>query len=378
MTTTSKIDWAAKMNEIGVRFAERAAENDERDSFVAEHYAVLKDYGALTAGVPGELGGGDASHADLCAMIRTLARHCSSTALALSMHTHLVGAMAYNWRAGNKAPEPMLRRLVAENLVLVSTGGSDWLAGSGKLEKVEGGYRLSGRKIFGSGSPVGDVLMTTGVYDDPKDGPTVFHFPVSMKAEGVKILDTWRVLGMRATGSHDIELTNVFVPDAAAGGVRRPAGKWHPAMHAVAIVALPIIYGAYLGIAESARDRAIAIARSSKKNKDETVLAIVAGEMETELATAQVAHASMVDIVVREKPGAAATHAALCRRTIVANAVVRTVEKAMELAGGASFYRATGLERLFRDVQAARYHPVPEKSQARLCGRIALGLDIDG
>ena len=60
-----------------------------------------------------------------------------------------------------------------------------------------------------------------------------------LKSEGVKVLDTWKVLGMRGTGSHDILLDGVFVPDAAAKGVRRPAGKWHPFMHTVALVALP-------------------------------------------------------------------------------------------------------------------------------------------
>ena len=50
----------------------------------------------------------------------------------------------------------------------MSSGASDWLSGSGKLEKVEGGFRMTGRKIFGSGAPAGDFLMTTGVYDDPE------------------------------------------------------------------------------------------------------------------------------------------------------------------------------------------------------------------
>src|SRR6185436_10811915 len=144
-----------------------------------------------------ELGGGGASHAELCGMIRELARHCGSTALAFSMHTHLIGAMSYMWRSGNKGPEPLLKRVAAENLFLVSTGGADWLAGSGKMEKVEGGFKLNGRKIFCSGVPAGDLMVTMGVYDDPKDGPTVYHFPVSLRAEGVKVLDTWKTLGMR-------------------------------------------------------------------------------------------------------------------------------------------------------------------------------------
>jgi acyl-CoA dehydrogenase len=45
---------------------------------------------------------------------------------------------------------------------------------------------------------------------------------------------------------------------------------------------------------------------------------------------------------------------------------------------GAALYHSTGLERLFRDVQGARYHPLQEKAQQRYAGRMALGLDIDG
>jgi alkylation response protein AidB-like acyl-CoA dehydrogenase len=367
-------DWAGVMRQLGEDFATRAAEHDEADSFVAENYAALKASGAMAAGVPAELGGGDASHAELCAMIRELAHHCSSTALAFSMHTHLVATLAYLWRAGNKGPEGMLRRVAAENLVLVSTGGSDWLMGSGRLEKVEGGFRLSGRKIFASGAHAGDVLMTTGVYDDPTDGPTVIHFPVPLRSEGVRILDTWKVLGMRGSGSHDIELDSVFVPDAAAAGVRRPVGKWHPFMHTAALVALPVFYSAYLGVAEGARDRALQLAQ---RRRDDVLVTVSVGEMENQLVTAQLAHASMVQMAATQKPGTDTTVAAICRRTILVNALIACVQKALEVAGGAGFYRSSGLERAFRDVQGARYHPIPEKMQTRLTGRVLLGLSID-
>jgi acyl-CoA dehydrogenase len=234
---------------------------------------------------------------------------------------------------------------------------------------------MTGRKAFGSGVPGGDVLMTTGIYDDPKDGPTVFHFPLPLKAEGVKVLDTWKVLGMRGTGSHDVQLESVFVPDAAMAGVRRAPGKWHPFMHIVCMVAFPVFYAAYLGTAEAARDMALRIAQ---RKKEDPLVAVLVGEMENQLVTAQLAHASLVDFAAREKPGPASSSAALCRRTILATAAVKTVEKAMEVAGGVGFYRSSGLERLFRDIQAARYHPLPEKPQARLTGRVLLGLDIDG
>src|SRR5256885_14137948 len=98
MTTTRKIAGGGVRHELGPAFAERAAEHDEHDSFVAENYARLKERGAYTAGIPAALGGGDASHAELCAMIRALARPCSATGLALSMHTHPIGAPPHLWR----------------------------------------------------------------------------------------------------------------------------------------------------------------------------------------------------------------------------------------------------------------------------------------
>jgi acyl-CoA dehydrogenase len=367
-------DWASLIKELGREFSTRAAEHDRDDSFVAENYATLREHRAFAAGVPAELGGGGASHAELCAMVRELARNCGSTGLAFAMHTHLVGTMAYVWRSGNKAPEPMLRRVAAENLVLISTGASDWLAGSGKLQRVDGGYRMSGRKIFGSGVPAGDFLMTTGVYDDPKDGPTVIHFPLSLKAEGVKILDTWRTLGMRGTGSHDVEINDAFLPDAAMQGVRRPAGKWHPSLFPVVLVALPIIYSAYVGVVEAARTIALELAA---RKKDDPLVPLLAGEMENQVVAAQIALDSMIALTATEKPGYAATSAMCCRRTLVVTAVIRAVEKALELAGGAGFYRSAGLERCFRDIQAARFHPIPEKAQTRLTGRFLLGMELD-
>jgi alkylation response protein AidB-like acyl-CoA dehydrogenase len=372
---SAETDWLAIVRDIGPAFAERAAAHDADDAFVAANYETLKARKLFSVGIPAELGGGGAPYATVVDVVRELAHHCSSTALAFSMHTHPVAMMTYGWRAGNKAPEGLLKRLAAEDLVVMTSGGSDWIAGSGKLEKVEGGYKMTGRKIFGSGGPAAQILLTMGIYDDPKDGPTVFHFPVPLNTPGVKPLDNWRTLGMRGTGSNDVMLEGVFVPDAAMGGVRRTAGKWHASMHSVVLNALPIVYGVYVGIAEAARDLAIEIAR---KRKEDPGLPYLIGEMENQLVTAQVALANAVALQQTAKPGPETTSAMLVRRTIMGGAVLRTLDKAMEVAGGASFFRAAKLERLFRDIQASRFHPLPEKQQTRLTGRVLLGLDLDG
>src|SRR4029450_9016945 len=89
--------------------------------------------------VPAEMGGSGASHAELSEMLRTFAHYCSSTALALSMHTHLVAPAAWRWRHEGARVEPLLRRVAAEEIVLVSTGASDFLPRSGTPRKVDAG-----------------------------------------------------------------------------------------------------------------------------------------------------------------------------------------------------------------------------------------------
>jgi alkylation response protein AidB-like acyl-CoA dehydrogenase len=369
-----KIDWLGRADRIASAIAEAAVQHDADESFVAEGYQLLKEEGFFSALVPAELRGGGAGYAEICRSIRRIAMSCGATALAFSMHSHLVAAAAWRWRHQNAPTDGFLKRVAAEDLILVSSGGSDWLKSAGTAVKTDGGFLISARKIFSSGAPAGDLLVTSAVYEDPDEGPTVLHFAVPMKAEGVTLLDTWHVLGMRGSGSHDTELNNVFVPDAAISG-RRPQGKWHMLFHVVSMIAFPLIYSAYLGVAEGARAKALEIAR---KRPDDGNLAYVVGEMENAFAAATMAVDQMIHNAETSLAGPETTNRALIGRTLAGQAAIRTVERAMEVASGASFYRRLGLERAFRDVQGARFHPLQEKAQLRFTGRLALGLDIDG
>jgi acyl-CoA dehydrogenase len=369
------IDWPGVMRELGPGFAARAAHYDATDTFVAENFTDLKTHGVFAAGVPAELGGGGATYAELCAMLRALAYYCGSTALTLSMHTHVVATMVWRWRRNPKPVEALLRRIVDERLVLVTSGASDWLTASGTAEPVDGGWRIKARKIFASGSPYGDLLMTQAVHADPQAGPTVLHFAVPIRQPGVAPQDTWRVLGMRGTGSHDVIIDDLFVPDSSIM-LRRPAGQWSPPFHlAIGMIPLPLVYGVYLGIAEAARDATLALAR--KRAADPGLVHLV-GEMENELAAARLAHRDMVEAAATGEPGPETTNRIITDRTLVGRAVAHVVDKAMDIAGGSSFYRACPLERLFRDVQGARFHRPQERTQLGFSGRLALGLDIDG
>lgn len=371
-TSTGTHDESVRVVELArglaPQIAERAAEIDQNDRFVAENYALLKEAGLVEAGVPRELGGRDADVPELAEMLRILAHACGSTALAFSMHTHQVAIPAWRWRHQKVAAvEPLLKRVAAERLILLSSGGSDWIGGSGKAEKVEGGYRVTARKAFTSGAEAGNILMTGAIHEQEDGSRSVIHFGAPMKAAEVRIEDTWRTLGMRGTASNDVIFDNLFIPDASVSFSRK-AGEWHPVFQIIATIAFPLIYAVYLGVAESARDIAIEIAKGKQADVP------LAGRMETELRAAQMAHRWMLQQVARNAPSAETVNEVMIGRTLVAKHAIRAVELAMELAGGASFYRKNGLERRFRDIQGARFHPLQAGPQAQYTGAVALGL----
>ena len=141
-----RVDWPALMHEFGSRFADRASACDANDAFVGDNFAELKACGVLAAGVPRELGGGGASYAELCRLLRTLGRYCGSTALALSMHTHAIATLVWRWRQSSEPLNGLLRRIAGENLHLVTSGASDWLTPSGRAERVQSDHHAGERQ----------------------------------------------------------------------------------------------------------------------------------------------------------------------------------------------------------------------------------------
>jgi indole-3-acetate monooxygenase len=370
--TTGPAGLCAIAERLAPKLAAGAERADAEDRFVAENYALLREAGLIEAGVPRELGGGGAEVRELADMLRILAKACGSTALAFSMHTHQVAVPAWRWHHQKVAAmEMLLRRIAAEKLILLSSGGSDWIGGSGTARKVEGGYRVSGRKVFTSGAPLGDILMTGAVLEEEGE-QFVLHFGASMKAAEVRVEDTWHTLGMRGTGSQDVVITDLFVADAAVP-LKRKAGEWHPLFHVIATTAFPLVYAVYLGVAQSARDIALDLARRKPVTDHQRNLA---GRMQTSLRAAELAHEAMIAAVERNAPSADSVNEVMIGKALVADHAIRAVELAMELAGGAGFYRAAGLERRFRDIQGARYHPLQSGPQAQYAGAMALGEDV--
>lgn len=363
--------WLRAAEELVPVLAHDAERIDATGAFVHEAFAMLRERRFLSMLVPQELGGGGASFAETSAVLAVLAHGCPSTSLALSMHSHLVAAQV--WRHLRGLPAPVLAKVAADELVLVSTGAADWIDSSGRARRVDGGYRISGRKTPASGSPAGHICVTSVRWDEGPDGPQVIHAAVPFSAEGVSIDLTWDTTGMRGTGSHTVVFDDVFVPDAAVPLVR-PAGTWHPVWSTVLGVALPLIMATYVGVAEQAAALAVDLVHHRSGPADS---AGVVGRMLTQQTVARDAVRAMIDTAEDLHFDNDLDHAAaaLNRKATATRAAIETVQLALEAGGGAAYASGSGIGRLLRDVHGALYHPLPAARQERFAGMVALGLD---
>lgn len=362
-------DFLRTARDIGPRFAERAASHDTQGSFVAKNYAELKEHKMFSASIPTDLGGGGASHAELCAIVGEIGKHCASTGLSFAMHNHPVAVNIFKHMRGDEKATVALAKIAGAELVIAGTGANDWLASSGEAIEKADGFVVNAHKRFVSGGPGADLFVTSAVFDGD-DGPEVLHFAIPMTSDGIEIQDNWNTIGMRGTGSNDIMMNDVFVP-ATAIVARRPVGVWHPMWDVIVPIALPIIVACYVGLAEKAADIAI------KSACGKPHLAPIVGQMQNELAVAQLALDDMIRIVdnLAFTPGIPVTDKIITRKSIAARAVKSTVEIASDISGGSGFFRNHPLERIIRDVRALHFHPLPERIQQAFSGRLALGME---
>jgi alkylation response protein AidB-like acyl-CoA dehydrogenase len=368
--TSTQADWVRVARDIGVPLASGAAERDRLGEISGEAFEKLRAAGVTAALVPAEFGGGGATHAEMGRVLRELGRFDGSTAVTLSMHTHLVATQVWRHHHGMDAAA-VFRKVVSDRAVLISTGASDWVGSGGSARRADGGFHVSGRKAPASGCEVGQILVTSIRWDDAPDGPQVLHFSVPMSAKGVRIERTWDTLGLRATGSHTVVLEDVFVPDAAVS-LTRPADRWHPIWNAILGSAMPLVTSAYLGIA----DAAVAAARAAVAKRSEPHVFALLGEMLNAHTTADDVVAAMFRDADDLRFPNTDEHASrtLSRKTVATDALIDTVRLALEVTGGVGYTRSSDVERLYRDVHGCLFHPLPRARQIGFTGRVALGL----
>ncbi|QLY29167.1 acyl-CoA/acyl-ACP dehydrogenase [Nocardia huaxiensis] len=367
-TPATALDPIAAAAAIGAELADGVADRDRSGELSTVAFDLLRTAGLSRALVPAEFGGGAVTHAEMGEILRELGRHDPSTAVAFAMHSHLVATQLWRHKHGMDASG--IFQKVAAGAILVSTGASDWVESNGRVVRVDGGYRVSARKMPASGCEAGTVVVTSLRWDDAPDGPQVLHCAIPFASPGVSIDKTWNTLGLRASGSHTVVFEDVFVPDAAVSLIR-PADVWPPILNVVIGAAMPLVMSAYLGIADSA----VELATSLAAQREAAHLVSLVGEM----ANAHTTAADLIDAMFSESDDLrfanTDAHAAriLSRKTVAADALIQTVRLAIEIVGGLGFSRDYPLEMWYRDIHGALFHPLPRAKQLRFTGHVLLG-----
>src|SRR4029450_8509953 len=167
--------------------------------------------------IPTELGGLGMNLAQVARENRQLAEYAPATALGLNMHNYWVGLVADIWRAGDKSNEWLLGEAAAGGIFAAGHAehGNDIpvMLSSTKAEKVDGGYKFTGKKAFGSLTPVWTRLGVHGMDTSDPKAPKIVHGFLPRDGQGFTIKDTWGVLGMRATKGDDTTPERECVPD---------------------------------------------------------------------------------------------------------------------------------------------------------------------
>ena len=373
-------------------FAQRAAEYDLEGKFPHENYAEMKASGYTAMPIPADCNGGGADLLEICIAQNRLAQGCGATALAVNMHFGLPFVMTDLIALGDDGPKEMLTKIADERLIVFGAitdsqvDSYKGITGMGyttvKAEKVDGGFRVNGRKGFGTNSPIGDLFGCTAVYDDPDDGEIGLIFVLPSDTEGLVCLNDWDTMGMRASQSHSWRLENVFVEEDHVfkhnlwewDKYARGLWAWHGGS-----------FGAvYLGIAKAARDFAIGQTRERTRlpfKHPESYYPghqFLAAEMDIALHAGwawqtRIAE-RLIDINNRDD---GTIVEAVAMQYFCMRAAMDVVNKAVDMMGGAALARRLPLERYYRDVRAGPIHPIGGFDALELIGKHAFGLHRD-
>jgi alkylation response protein AidB-like acyl-CoA dehydrogenase len=386
MSTVTSADLLTE--EMLARFDERAPRYDRENRFFTEDWEELRGSGYLLATVPTELGGAGLDLSAYVELVGRLAYVAPATALATNMHCYWTGLASDLARAGDDSCRWMLEEAArgAVFAALHGEAGNDLplLYAVAHAERADGGWKISGHKIFGSLSPVwtygGFHAMDTS---DPEH-PQIVHGFLHRDAEGIQIIDTWDTLGMRATQSQDTVLDEAFVPDEHVALVCPPgfagAGPFHVAVFAWALMGFSAVYLAAarrafdLIVDSIPRRTSIALTRSLAHHPE-----VQHGVADMRIALD--ASAAMLDRTCGDWSDGV-DHAdwpvrLVATRSFVINQAMRVVDTALDLTGGAGAFKRNRIEQLFRDVRMGRFHPGNDMLAHELIGKLCLGVDPD-
>jgi alkylation response protein AidB-like acyl-CoA dehydrogenase len=367
-------------------FAQRCRGYDIENRFFDEDLRDLKEAGYLTAAVPREFGGRGLDLAETCREQRRLGYYAPATALGINMHIYWTGVAADLWRRGDKSLQWMLEEAVAGEVFAAGHAerGNDIpvLLSTATAERVDGGFRFTGRKMFGSLAPVWTRYGLHALWPDAEGGPKIVHAFLPRDSAGYRIVETWDTLGMRGTRSDDVLLEGAFVPDKYVARIV-PAGSMDNFVLAVFAWALLGFANVYYGVAQ----RAIDLVVPALKSKTAVALGrSMAYHPEVQHAVAQMTLGldpvgPHLDRIAGDW-SAGVDHGGWWPAKIVSakyhavEACWRIVDLAMEVSGGTGMFKQSELEQLFRDARCGRFHPANSLLTHEIVGKTALGIDL--
>jgi alkylation response protein AidB-like acyl-CoA dehydrogenase len=371
------------------RFASRAASYDQQNHFFDEDFEELRKEKYLLLPLPCEFGGRGMTLADVCREQRRLAYHAPATALAVNMHLYWIGVAADLWRRGDFSLEWILREAAAGEIFAAghAESGNDVpvLLSNTKAERVAGGYKFTGRKYFGSLSPVWTRFGLHGMDTSDPDQPKIVHAFMPRDTAGYTIKETWDVLGMRATRSEETILENAFVPDRYVARVV-PAGAAgiDPFVLSVFAWALMGFGNIYYGLAKRALDQSI---RSAKGKGSLALSRSMAYHPEVQHAVAEMIielesiepHLEKVaeDWVNGVDHGAHWPSRIFAAKYRAVEGSWRVVDMGLDVSGGQGIFRSAGYERLLRDARLGRIHPANSFLTHEVVAKTALDISLD-
>lgn len=389
VTTPTALGRSVLTEEQLARFASRAASYDRENRFFQEDFEELRAAKYLLLPVPTEFGGAAMTLAEVSREQRRLAYYAPATALAVNMHLYWVGNAADLWRRGDRSLEWILQEAAAGEIFAAghAESGNDIpvLLSTSKAERVDGGYRFTGRKQFGSLTPVWTRFGLHGMDTSDPNQPKVVHAFMPRDTAGYVIKETWDVLGMRATRSDDTELENVFIPNRYIARVVPAGGAGiDPFVLGIFAWALMGFGNVYYGLAKRALDHTIA----AVKSKGSLALTrSMAYHPEVQHAIAEmVIELESIDPHlerVAEDWSKGVDHGAEWPAKIFAakyRAVEgswRVVDLGLDVTGGAGIFRSVGYERLLRDARLGRIHPASSFLTHEVVAKTALGISLD-
>ncbi|HEY7070061.1 MAG TPA: acyl-CoA dehydrogenase family protein [Acidimicrobiales bacterium] len=387
---TSTGTWAgAPDDEMLARFEQRAPGHDRDNTFFTDDLEELRACGYLLAAVPTDLGGGGLDLAEVNRLQRRLAYATPATALAVNMHHYFVGLCADLRRRGDDSGAWLLREAADGAIVAAGHGeaGNDIpiLLSSATATRIDGGWRISGHKLFGSLSPAWTWLGVHAMDASDPARPTIVHGFVRRDSPGVDIAQTWDALGMRATASDETLLHDVFMPDEATILVC-PAGFAGAGLFQLTLFAWGLLGFAavYAAIARHAFDETIELAH---KRTSLALTRSLAYHPEVQHHVAEMRlHLEALDAHLDRVCGdwaAGVDHGpdwlakiVACKHDVVTRAWA-VVDTALDVTGGSGILRRSPIERMFRDARMGRVHPANSLLTHELLGKLSLGIDPD-